>query len=62
MEILELWLFGHLNSFYVKVGDTVKKGQVIAKSGNTGISTGPHLHLTIRENNVPVDPCKYIKW
>lgn len=54
--------YGHLNSFYVKVGDTVKKGQVIAKSGNTGISTGPHLHLTIRENNVPVDPCKYIKW
>ncbi len=54
--------YGHLNSFDVKVGDTIKKGQVIAKSGNTGISTGPHLHLTIRENSIPVDPKKYMKW
>lgn len=52
--------YGHLNSFEVKVGDKVKAGQIIAKSGNTGISTGPHLHLTIRENNTPVDPKKYV--
>ncbi len=52
--------YGHLSSFDVKVGDKVTNGQVIAKSGNTGISTGPHLHLTIRENKEPVDPKKYL--
>ena len=52
--------YGHLNSFDVKVGDKVKQGQVIAKSGNTGVSTGPHLHITVRENKTPVDPKKYI--
>ncbi len=53
--------YGHLSKFDVKVGDKVTKGQVIAKSGNSGISTGPHLHLTIKENNTPVDPKKYFE-
>ena len=52
--------YGHLSKFEVKVGDKVRQGQVIAKSGNTGISSGPHLHLTIRENGIPVNPKKYI--
>lgn len=52
--------YGHLSKFEVKVGDKVKQGQVIAKSGNTGTSTGPHLHLTIRENKELVDPKKYL--
>lgn len=52
--------YGHLSQFLVKVGDKVKQGNVIAKSGNSGISTGPHLHITIRENNIPVNPRKYI--
>lgn len=54
--------YGHLSSFNVKVGDKVSKGQVIAKSGNTGVSTGPHLHLTIREDQKPVNPNKYINY
>lgn len=54
--------YGHLSQFLVKPGDKIKQGQVIAKSGNTGVSTGPHLHITIRENNIPVNPKKYINF
>ena len=52
--------YGHLSEFNVKAGDKVKQGQIIAKSGNTGVSSGPHLHITIRENNIPVNPKKYL--
>jgi murein DD-endopeptidase MepM/ murein hydrolase activator NlpD len=52
--------YGHLSSFDVKVGDKIKQGQVVAKSGNSGISSGPHLHITIREDKMPVDPKKYL--
>jgi len=52
--------YGHLSSFDVKVGDKIKRGQVVAKSGNSGISSGPHLHITVREDKVPVDPKKYL--
>ena len=52
--------YGHLSEYNVKIGDELKQGQIFAKSGNTGISTGPHLHLTIRENGKPVDPRKYL--
>ena len=43
------------------MGQEVKQGDVIAKSGNEGVSTGPHLHLTIKENGIPKDPKKYIE-
>jgi len=49
--------FGHMNSIDVKdIGQELKAGQVIGTLGNTGRSTGPHLHWTIRERGVAVDP------
>ncbi|MGE4548539.1 MAG: M23 family metallopeptidase, partial [Intestinibacillus sp.] len=44
----------------VEVGDVVEKGQTIALSGNTGNSTGPHLHFEVLVDDVNVDPMKYI--
>ncbi|WP_294220457.1 peptidoglycan DD-metalloendopeptidase family protein [uncultured Chryseobacterium sp.] len=49
-------LYGHLSQLIAKVNDKVKVGQVIAKSGNSGRSTGPHLHYEVHKNNTPVNP------
>lgn len=52
--------FGHLSQIYVQAGQRVNKWDVVAAVGNTGRSTGPHLHYEIRINGTPVDPINYI--
>ena len=55
-------LYAHLSVYEkdVKVGAKVKRGQVIAKSGNTGLTEGPHLHYEVHYNDQPVDPLLYL--
>lgn len=52
-------IYGHNSQLLVQVGQTVKKGQVIAALGNTGYSTGPHCHYEIRINGTAVDPVSF---
>lgn len=52
--------YAHLSKALVKVGDYVQRGEVIGAVGNTGRSTGPHLHYEVIVNNTPVDPMRYI--
>lgn len=52
--------YGHLSKILVKVGQKVRAGQIIAKSGSTGRSTGPHLHFTVKKNGISLDPLKFL--
>ncbi|MEA3361814.1 MAG: M23 family metallopeptidase [Thermodesulfobacteriota bacterium] len=51
-------VFGHTSKILVKAGQKIKRGDLIAKVGNTGQSTGSHLHYELRLNGVPIDPRK----
>jgi murein DD-endopeptidase MepM/ murein hydrolase activator NlpD len=52
--------YAHTSEIMVKRGDAVKRGQVIAKSGQTGSVTSPQLHFEIRKGSTPVDPSQYL--
>lgn len=53
-------LYAHSSKLIAKVGDKVERGQVIAKVGTTGTSTGNHLHFEVRVNGTPVNPLDYV--
>lgn len=55
-------LYGHLSMITVKEGDVVDAGTIVAISGNTGKTTGPHLHLRMRKNGKSVDPKPFINY
>lgn len=53
-------VYGHMSSFSVKVGDVLARGQVLGRVGNTGYSTGPHLHFEYRVSGAPIDPVPHV--
>ena len=53
-------MYAHLSEILVKKGDKVKQGQIVAKSGNSGLSTGPHLHYSLWKNGKLIDPMDYV--
>jgi murein DD-endopeptidase MepM/ murein hydrolase activator NlpD len=53
-------LYGHTSSFIVETGRRVRKGQLIAYVGSTGMSTGPHLHFEVRKNGTPINPMGFL--
>jgi murein DD-endopeptidase MepM/ murein hydrolase activator NlpD len=54
-------LYAHNEKNLVKVGETVKKGQVLALLGSTGRSRGPHVHFEVRRNGKAVNPIKFVR-
>ncbi len=51
--------YAHLSKFLVKAGDKIKRGDVIGLVGNSGLSTGPHLHYEVRKNGRAIDPINF---
>jgi murein DD-endopeptidase MepM/ murein hydrolase activator NlpD len=54
-------LYGHASKLYVREGQQVVRGQIIAAVGSTGMSTAPHLHFEVRVNDKPINPRPYLQ-
>ncbi len=52
-------LYGHMSKYIVRVGQKVKRGDLIGYVGNSGTSTGPHLHYEVRKNGNPINPVNF---
>ncbi len=52
--------YAHASELLVKRGDTIKRGQIIAKAGQTGTVSSPQVHFEIRKGSSPVDPTQYL--
>lgn len=53
-------MYAHLKEALVKKGDKIKANQKVGLIGSTGLSTGPHLHYTIKKDNEFIDPIDYV--
>ncbi len=53
--------YAHLSELLVKIGQRVNRGDIIARSGSTGVTTGPHLHYEVWKNGAHVNPVSYLK-
>lgn len=53
-------MYAHLSKVLVQEGEKIKQGQVVAKSGNTGLSTGPHLHYGVWQEGELIDPLSFL--
>ena len=53
-------LYGHTRKLFVTEGQSVQRGEVIADTGSTGLSTGPHLHFEVRKDDEPVDHMNFL--
>ena len=52
--------YAHCNDIFVKEGEVIEQGQIVASIGNTGMTTGPHLHYGISKNDRYIDPINYV--
>lgn len=53
-------LYAHLNDVLVKQGEQIKQGQTVAYTGNTGFSTGPHIHYSIWKGDMLINPMQFV--
>ncbi len=53
-------VYAHLSERQVELGDTVRRGDLIGKVGDTGRTTGPHLHYEVQVNGLPVNPVRFL--